>query len=182
MRYPMSYDEYDADNVVRFPSWPRTARQELWDVPGIRDITALSVGELLAMNRRHTRRTPVVIDGESVKETLRERLVRESRELETAVTALAGQLNRRTEQLEHLKRFPDEDPFDDGDVLSFDKKFPNGDQRYSYVAHRVDDLWYVTGKRSPQGIPWDALVDWMGLGVAEIFKLSPRGGATKVIG
>jgi hypothetical protein len=184
----VSYDEYlgeiysshDADNVANFQ---RTARAvDLHNGVSIRDVSQLTMADLLAQSRRaHRRRPAVEIDGQLVRETLRERLRRESRELEEAVTALAAQLDRRTKQLAHLDRFPESDPFADGDVIAFERNFPHGDQRYSYAAQRADGLWYVTGAKSPNGVSWDKLVDWMGLGVEQVYKLSDKG-RRKVIG
>lgn len=152
-----------------------------------RDVRSLRLSELLPQaNRSHTRRAPVVIDGEPVVETLRERLTREHAELEEALTVISGQLARRTKQLEHLKRFPEVDPFTDGTVLQFEKSFPNTpDNHYSYVAHRANGYWYLTGERSPQRITWEQLVSWMGLGVHTVYQLSvtgSRSGRRKVIG
>lgn len=154
-----------------------------------RDVTRLRVEELLGQTtgheRAHRRRVPVIINGEVIKETLKQRLTRELDELETAVTLLAGQMARRTRQLEHLKRFPETDPFEDGTVLQFDKTFPHSpDVPYSYVAHRADGHWYVTGARSPQRATWDQFVNWLGLGVEVVYQLNPGGrvGRKKVIG
>lgn len=174
------YDSHDADNVADFQ---RTARAvDLRNSVPTRDVSRLTLADLLAQSRRsHGRRPAVEIDGQLVHETLRERLRRELRELEEAVTALAAQLDRRTKQLEHLNRFPEDDPFLDGDVIAFERNFPHGDQRYSYAAQRADGLWYVTGNKSPNGVPWDKLVDWMGLGVDEVYKLGNKG-RRKIIG
>lgn len=98
-------------------------------------------------------------------ESLRDQLVRERDELETALSVIAKKLTRRTEQISHLDRYPDVDPFEDGTILRFEKRFPNGEKTYSYVATRADGLWYLTGARSPQGTSWDEFVDFMGLGV-----------------
>lgn len=149
--------------------------------PMARDIRTLRLADLLP-NPAQRRRVPLVIAGEPVAETLRERITRETAELEQACMLLAGQLARRAEQLEHLKRYPEDDPFEDGDVLSFVKTFPNSDQEYSYVAHRTQGLWYLTGRRSPQDISWSQLVDFMGLGVDVVWKLGGRGGRKRVIG
>jgi len=151
-----------------------------------RDVLGLRLRELVETNRQaHRRRVPLQIDGDVVTETLRERLTRERAELEKAITLLAGKLARRDEQLAHLGRFPVEDTFADGTTLQFQKSFPGTpDTTYSYAAHRVDGRWYLTGARSPQGLTWDALVSWMGLGVSEVYELgvTGRGGRRKVIG
>lgn len=149
-----------------------------------RDVMGLRVNELLDLERRraHTKRQPIMINGEAVKENLRQRLTREKAELEIALTQIAGQLTRRTEQVEHLNRYPNVDPCEDGAIITFEKKFPHGDTLYSYVAHKADGRWYVTGERSPQGVSWDDLVDFMGLGVEKVYQIGGRGGRRKIIG
>lgn len=110
--------------------------------------------------------------GGKAPENLRERLRREKEELETAVTQLAGKLAERTRQLEHLRRYPEDDPFTDGVILRFEKRFPTSDAWYSYVASRISGAWYLTGARSPQNISWDELVEFMGLGVDEVWQVN----------
>lgn len=162
------------------PSWSEFMEQVAPTAPStMRDVRSLRLSELIPMQRSHRRKPPVEIDGQAVVETLRERLDRETRELMAAASLISTQLGKRAEQLEHLKRFPVEDPFENGEVLRFEKVFPHGDNVYSYVAHKTNDLWYLTGGRSPQGITWDKFVDWMGLGVEKVYRV--RGGK-KVIG
>lgn len=163
------------------PEWEHDAHVRTRNVAEMRIVDLLGA-QAVAVPRPHRRRTPVVIDGVPVTENLRQRLTREKFELEEAVTQLAGQLARRTQQLEHLDRYPAADPFENGDVLQFDRKFPASDASYSYVAHKADERWYLTGGRSPQGVTWDELVSFMGLGVTEVWKLGGRGGRKKVIG
>lgn len=184
------YDEahaaqHDYDKLLPFPA---SSREWIGNqgAQRMRDVMDLRLKDLMSLaGRSHRRREPVIIEGEAIKETLRQRLERESRELEIAVTAIANQLAKRTMQLEHLKRFPAEDPFVNGDVVQFEKSFPHPpDKTYSYAAHRVNDLWYITGARSPQALSWDEFVSWMGLGVDEVWLL-PRnqtGRRKKVIG
>jgi hypothetical protein len=162
------------------PSWGEFMELTSPTAP-TRDVRSLRVSDLVPTQRGHHRRLPIILDGEPVNETLRERLARETEELENAASLIMRQLAKRTAQLEHLKRFPADDPCVDGDILQFVKKFPTGEQEYSYVAHRADGLWYLTGGRSPQGLTWDAFVNWMGLGVSEVFRLR-RGSPKKVIG
>lgn len=106
------------------------------------------------------------------KERLRDRIERETIELEQAAQVMARLLNKRSSELERLAMYPEEDPFDDETVLRFEKRFPAGDRRYTYVATKVKGLWYMTGGRSPQNLEWDDLVDFMGLGVDEVFDVA----------
>lgn len=155
------------------------------DVP-TRDVHSLTVGQIAqrSSDLPHRKRPTIVIDGVARSETLKQKLQREAKEAETAILALAGKLSRRQEQLKHLERYPDEDPFVDGTTLIFQKGFPsNPDTKYSYSAVRADGLWYITGARSPQGLNWDEFVSWMGLGVDEVFRVTPaKGSVKKVIG
>lgn len=155
------------------------------DVP-TRDVNSLTVGQLAQRSSDvpHRKRETIVINGVATKETLKERLTREAKEAEAAILTLAGKLTRRQAQLKHLERFPDKDPFADGTSLMFQKSFPsNPDVKYSYAAVRVDGLYYVTGGRAPQGFTWDEFVNWMGLGVDEVFRVTPaKGSVKKVIG
>lgn len=105
-------------------------------------------------------------------ERLRDRLKREHTELSSALAVIAAKLARREEQLAKLAKYPEDEPFTDGAILRFEKKFPNSPQRYSYIAMRADGAWYVTGGRSPQGITWEQLVDFMGLGVDEVYHVN----------
>lgn len=166
---PLPFKEWDDESAAR-----------------TRNVLDMRIKDFVPSDKRsHRRREPVVIDGEPVRETLRQRLERESRELEVAVTQLANQLAKRTAQLEHLNRFPAVDPFEDDTTLQFEKSFPGTpDTAYSYVAHRVDGRWYLTGARSPQNLTWDAFVSWMGLGVTTVYQLNPtaRSGRKRVIG
>jgi hypothetical protein len=144
--------------------------------PPVRDVRSLTIDELAPAERVRRRA------GDKPRETLRERLVRERDELQEAVLLLSGQFTRRQRQLEHLDRYPDEDPFEDGTKLEFAKTFPTGDQEYVYLAIRAAGRWHLTGGRSPQNVTWSRFVDFMGLGVSEVFALGPRGGRKKVIG
>lgn len=53
-----------------------------------------------------------------------------------------------------------EDIFDDGDVISFQKRFTSGPQRYSYVAIKAAGRWYLSGD-SNAFRTFDALVKYM---------------------
>lgn len=165
------------------PWWVPTAQDKY--VP-TRDVNELTVGQLAqrSSDLPHRKREPITINGVIKKETLKERLKRELAECDEAILALAGKRADRRRQIEHLERFPDDDPFVDGTTLIFQKSFPsNPEQKYSYSAVRADGLWYVTGARSPQGFTWNQFVNWMGLGVDEIHRVTAaKGSVKKVIG
>lgn len=78
------------------------------------------------------------------------------------------QIEILTEKLAKLDRFGEEDPFDDGAVIQFEKQFGNG-RLYSYAAIRADGLWYTTGPRSPKGYTWEDFTQFLADGVDEIW-------------
>lgn len=125
---------------------------------------------------RNVPRQIVVENGESRRETLRERLEREREEAMTAIAYLTTRVAKREAQLRELSRYPETDPYKDGDALQFDKTYPGDQPRtYTFMALRAADLWYVTGSKGPQGVPWAKLTEWMGIGVTNIRKI----GATR---
>lgn len=103
-------------------------------------------------------------------ESLKNRLTREVCELVEAMAVLAQQLTRRREQVRLIELYPVEDPCAEGDVLIFTRKFPNDETKsYDYTARKTDSGWYVTGKSAPQGVTWEKLISWLGVGT------DPRG-------
>lgn len=159
---------YDPPDDIDFGDLMREIADSITPRRNVRD---LRISELVPAQRTsHSKRPPIIIDEQPIEETLRQRIDREVEELTLAVAELASQLSKRTKQLEQLKMFPEKDPFVDGDVITFHKKFPNGEKLFSYAAQRTDGLWYITGNRSPQGITWDKFVNWMGLGVSGIYN------------
>ena len=178
------WEDDDAVNRVLQQLVPGQSTGAHDELPATRDIGDLTVNELVRRWRDipSHRRKPLVLGGKVVKETLRQKLTRELTELETAIVALATQRAHREAQLEKLKIFPNEDPFTDGTILMFEKNFPsNPDAKYTFSAVRAGGLWHVTGNRSPNEATWEHLVNWMGLGVDEVWKVD-QNGRTKVIG
>jgi len=65
--------------------------------------------------------------------------------------------------LAKYEKFPENDPCEDGDVISFFRVFPQRpDEQWHYAGVRVEGKYYLTGGKSdPQGYTWSQLVDWM---------------------
>jgi len=63
---------------------------------------------------------------------------------------------RLERRLELLKTFPEDDPFDDGDVIQFTRRL--GNTNYSYVGLRHNSRWYLTGKLNKTPKSWGDLV------------------------
>lgn len=110
---------------------------------------------------------------------------------------IKNQVMSLLEQLAEYDRFPEEDPFKDGTVISFEKSFsqprrrmvfdPSGygggysdgiasatviekPKKYLYAAIRVNGEWYVTGNADKgHARSWEELVEWMGSGVEQIY-------------
>lgn len=143
---------------------------------GLRDVRTLKIGDL-APDADH-RTKAYRREGEG----LVARLKREHAEIAEAILVLAGQLARRARQIEHMDRYPAEDPFPEGTRLEFKKRYPGSDQEYTYLALKAGERWHLTGARSPQNVTWKKLVGFMGLGVETVYKIGPRGGRRKVIG
>lgn len=77
-----------------------------------------------------------------LRETLRSKL------------AEASALEARLSVLETMP----EDPFADGDVVQWSRRFPGGGGTYTYAALKVGYCWYVTGRQN-QTIAWRSLVE-----------------------
>jgi hypothetical protein len=88
---------------------------------------------------------------------------------------LMAEQARIDRELRRLDRFPWEDPFVDGDVISFNKVFPNSTTTYNYAAIRTNGHWYTTGPRNPKHYLWDELVEFLGSGGADIYLMNKSG-------
>lgn len=124
----------------------------------------------------------VVATSVKSRRPLAERIAAERDALEEMMETIAQRYARKTAQLKQLERWPDEDPFEDGDRLEFTKTFPNSDRSYTYLALKADGLFHITGARSPQGVTWPEFVEWCGLGVETVWKIGGKGGRRRVVG
>jgi len=47
-------------------------------------------------------------------------------------------------------------------LIRFSKQFQDGDTEYDYAGLKASDgLWYLTGRRAPQGMEWEQLMVWL---------------------
>jgi hypothetical protein len=74
------------------------------------------------------------------------------RHLERRITILEEEL-ARLEEIDAL--LPKDDPFMDGDAISYVQTFSG--QRYDYIALRVKARWYLTGTLPRRALPWSEL-------------------------
>lgn len=62
-------------------------------------------------------------------------------------------------RLKILSLWTEGDPFDDGAVLRFVRRFPGGPDKYTFVAIRAGDAWFLTrGRGKAEPITWDDLL------------------------
>jgi len=94
----------------------------------------------------------------------------EEMDLESRKASLQAQLDRLTDRLIRLERFPTQDPCSDTDVIRFDKAWRPGAEQYSYAAIRIGGYYYLTGANT-KPLTWDQLVHWMGEEVTEVWVM-----------
>lgn len=78
--------------------------------------------------------------------------------------ATRASLERLQDKIAKLERFPDEDPFQDGDVISFTKRFGDGKVQYLYAGVRVKGQYYLTSSSTYEGdyrLGWNQLIEFM---------------------
>lgn len=77
--------------------------------------------------------------------------------------ALQRQLDEALKRLAQYDIFPDEDPFDVGNVLYFEVQFLGQEKVYAYVSIKCEDnAWAITGySQRIKLYTWSELVDFM---------------------
>jgi hypothetical protein len=65
-----------------------------------------------------------------------------------------------------LESVPQNDEFDDGQILYFTKTF--GAQIYHYAAIRTGGLWFCSGSKAPHGIMWNEFIGVKNLPTVEV--------------
>lgn len=106
--------------------------------------------------------------------SLKERKFKEMQGLLLMAEQIERQLTKVTLQYEKLSSFPVEDPYENGTTLEFTRNFPNGEKTYDYAARKANDVWYVTGPRSPNGVTWGEFINWLGLGLVGELVVAQR--------
>lgn len=62
-------------------------------------------------------------------------------------------------RLKLLSTWTDGDPFEDGTVLQFVRRFPGGPDKYTYVAIRTGGAWFLSkGRGKAEPIEWDDML------------------------
>lgn len=80
---------------------------------------------------------------------------------ENRAEALRAQAMKMLEEAAAYDGIPEEDPFPDGQVITFQKTFQGSSIEYMYAAVRADGLWNTTGPRSPKAYNWKQLITWL---------------------
>lgn len=128
----------------------------------------------------------VDVDFPGIENRLANKIERGSMNRRETIKARMRQLE---EELAKIDRFP-QDTFANGTVIKFDKLFDISWEQYdrceqaerdsitvyTYAAIKANGYWYCSGQpnRSPQRVHWDALIEWMGDGVKEVWLLEPN--------
>lgn len=102
---------------------------------------------------------------------------------------IKARIRELEEELAKLDRFP-KDTFANGTIIKFDKLFDISWEQYdrceqaeresitvyTYAAIKANGYWYCSGQpnRAPQRVHWDALIEWMGDGVKEVWLMEPN--------
>lgn len=77
-------------------------------------------------------------------------------EIERRREELLVELERLENKARQLERFG-EDDYENGAVITFSVRFPDGGISYHYAAVKADERWWLTGK-SQHPMSWDRLV------------------------
>lgn len=79
---------------------------------------------------------------------------------------------RLEERLARFAKFPEDDPYVDGDVIVFEKQYGTRQVMYRYVAARIKGQYYLTGEVTGS-MNWTKLVEFMNQGgtVNEVWLL-----------
>jgi hypothetical protein len=75
---------------------------------------------------------------------------------------LRAEAERMLQRAAILEQVPRIDNFEDGTILYFEKAYQG--HNYKYVAVRVVGTWHVSGPKSPNGVFWNELIDFIGIG------------------
>jgi hypothetical protein len=80
--------------------------------------------------------------------------------IEDKKAALRAEIARRERELAKLDALPDFETLVDGTVAALFVTLGRS-RPYVFIAYKTRDLWYLTGKRSPDGVSSDALAEWL---------------------
>lgn len=122
----------------------------------------------------------VTVGGKSIADYFEEHVARREQELQNEEgwmskdpELLRRQAQRLMEEAELIETMPEDDPFDNGTVMTFDKSY--GGKVYNYaVIKSSDGLWYgtTTKPHENRGYAWNELIAWIGYKAASTLRVS----------
>jgi hypothetical protein len=74
---------------------------------------------------------------------------------------LQAQIDRASERLTRLERFPTDDTFADGTIIGFDRQFTPDGKIYHYAGVKTPKGWFITGGQHNEAFRWDQLVQML---------------------
>jgi hypothetical protein len=73
------------------------------------------------------------------------------------------------------EQIPQEDPYQDGTVIRFKRRFVDAKKWYTYCGIRLDGVWWLSG-RTPGAHRWESFVGWFAEGKIENLQVMEPGG------
>jgi hypothetical protein len=87
---------------------------------------------------------------------------------------LARRIRQIEQELAALDQFPDQDPHEDGTILRVVTSETAATHAYTYIATRINGLWYTTGRTGPYKASWAKLVEWLVSRAETVEQVYPR--------
>lgn len=142
-------------------------RTALYDKCGAVDAVGTDECDIAGINESDAANQCVHVPDKSTRTRLRS----EQHNLETTMTIVTSRLASVVDALAFLDRYPEADPFKDGDILRFDRRYSGDDGvPWPYVAARIIGTWFISGME--RGITWDELVEFMGFDVDDVVHVN----------
>lgn len=92
--------------------------------------------------------------------------------LEAIERETEARTRRAVRELEKLAALPEFGELVNGTVLGLAVTLGRSEP-YAFIAYRTRDLWYLTGKNSPNGVSSDGLADWLTTGGRRLELAAP---------
>lgn len=74
-------------------------------------------------------------------------------------------------KLDAVAALGEDDDYELGAIMVFDKTFVDGRRTYKYTAMKCEGGWYTSGPRSPGPYSWSGLVEFLSTGVPEVWMV-----------
>lgn len=73
---------------------------------------------------------------------------------------LRAEIARRERELAKLDALPDFEELANGSIVALSLTLGRS-RPYTFIGYKARDLWYLTGRNSPNGVSSDALAEWL---------------------